>query len=604
MLVIALIIAFTFPIAFLIALKRFDLYQTNKPYLNLLTLAGGVAAYFFAAQINPLFVKTGLASWSQVARFIAPVLEEILKSVILIYLIRQADFNYIVDGALYGFGAGVGFAVMENYEYVVGHPQVALMLALARVFSTNLMHAAGSGIIGTAFAYQRGDKNRKRGAEIIVGGYVVAVVFHALFNAMVGAGAALFVAIGYGVIGLTVIWLIIRRGMKIQKQWVAETLSKADRVTLEETKAVSNIELINEALTPIERRFGKNSAALVRKLIYKQAEIGIKQKLLESASVETRKEDLSAAIRDLRQEMDALRSQIGPYCMMAVREVYIGQEARIWELLNARIAAAGTTQKGGGLWDRVVEKTKKKEIQDPLVLQKLRQAEIFRELSDDALNAVADSVALRRFAPNEALMRKGEDADSFFVVLNGRVKITTADSHGQELIINQVGSGEAIGELSIIDERPRSASVIALEDIEAAELTKESFFALLTQRLDVARGVLKGFSSRLRFSTTYIEKLMDWSQKISAGDFSFLEKAESANENDDEKAARMLSAFYKMGQDVQAREEELKRQVQELTFQIDQERRKREFEEITGTEFYAKLKEQARELRQKRRQDS
>ncbi len=243
---------------------------------------------------------------------------------------------------------------------------------------------------------------------------------------------------------------------------------------------------------------------------------------------------------------------------------------------------------------------------DDLILKKLHETELFQELSDEALKAVAASVSLRCFAPNEILMRKGEDADSFFIILNGRVKITTTDAHGQELIINQVGSGEAIGELSIIDERPRSASVAALEDVETAELTKDAFFSLLAHRLDVARGILRGFSNRLRFSTTYIEKLMDLSQKTSEGDYSFLENVELSNTssgNDDEKATRLLYAFYAMARNVQAREEDLKRQLDELTFQIDQERRKREFEEITSTEFYAKLKERAAELRKKHQQE-
>lgn len=55
---------------------------------------------------------------------------------------------------------------------------------------------------------------------------------------------------------------------------------------------------------------------------------------------------------------------------------------------------------------------------------------------------------------------------------------------------------------------------------------------------------------------------------------------------------------------VKAREDGLKQQVEKLTFQIDQERRKREFEEITSTDFYAKLKEQAQTIRKKRSQDS
>jgi CRP-like cAMP-binding protein len=148
--------------------------------------------------------------------------------------------------------------------------------------------------------------------------------------------------------------------------------------------------------------------------------------------------------------------------------------------------------------------------------------------------------------------------------------------------------------------------VIALENVEALELTRDVFFDLLDDRLDIAQGILRGFSSRLRFSTKYIEKVIDWSQKTAEGDYSFLESAQpiaSGASSDDDKAAQLLSTFYSMVRKVKAREEGLKQQLERLTFQIDQDRRKQEFEEITSTEFYSKLKEQAQTLR-KKRQDS
>jgi CRP-like cAMP-binding protein len=237
------------------------------------------------------------------------------------------------------------------------------------------------------------------------------------------------------------------------------------------------------------------------------------------------------------------------------------------------------------------------------VLQKIRETDFFKELSGDASAAVAEKATMRKFEPNEAMMRKGDPADSFFVILDGHLKIVTTDAKGDEIIINKVGPGESIGELALVDDRPRSAGVIALDEVEALELTKDAFFDLLNHRLDVSLGIMRGFSNRLRFSTTYIEKVIDWSQKTAAGDYSFLEQTQQVDNttgSDDAKAAQLLSAFYSMVTSVKAREENLKQELERLTFEIDQERRKREFEEITGTEFYSKLKEQAKELRQKR----
>ena len=237
------------------------------------------------------------------------------------------------------------------------------------------------------------------------------------------------------------------------------------------------------------------------------------------------------------------------------------------------------------------------------ILNKIRETDFFKELSEDASAAVVEKAEVRKFAMGDAMMRKGDPADSFFVILQGHLKIVTTDAKGDEIIINKVGPGESIGELALVDDRPRSAGVIALDDVEALELTKEAFFDLLDQRLDVSLGIMRGFSNRLRFSTTYIEKVIDWSQKTAEGDYSFLEQTQPITNtvgSDEAKAAQLLSAFYSMVRKVKAREENLKQELERLTFEIDQERRKREFEEITGTEFYSKLKEQARSLRQKR----
>jgi len=358
----ALSVATLIPLVFLFVVRKLDKFGTNKFVYNILNLACGGLAYFLAAQINPAIIHSGLASRNEVVRVLAPVLEEVLKSLFLIYLIQRADFNFIVDGVIYGFGAGIGFAIFENWEYVTGHPTIALSVALARVFSTNLIHATSSGIISAGLAYRRSDLSWK-GWAIIFFGYLFSIGFHIAFNTMVSLGTLLAFAVLFGAIGAAIIWYIIRRGLNLQKLWVAEKLGVADRATKQETKVVSNIDAINEILSPVEQRFGVEKASLVRNLIYKQAEIGIKRKLMDTTSSANKGNEINEIIEGLVQDTNDLRNQIGVYCMMFVRTVYLEQDIQIWNLLNARVAAAGLGQKGGGLWDRV--NTRMKDSHNP-----------------------------------------------------------------------------------------------------------------------------------------------------------------------------------------------------------------------------------------------
>ncbi|NWF65029.1 MAG: PrsW family intramembrane metalloprotease [Chloroflexi bacterium] len=349
----SLLIALLVPVIFLILLRTFDLHKTAKFNRNIFTLICGLGAYAIAAQVNPLIADLGDLPRLQVVRVVAPIVEEIIKSVILIYLVRRADFNYVVDGALYGFGVGIGFALVENVEYLGrASADVVLLLAVARVFSTNLMHATGSGLIGTALAYHRGATNKRLGLLVIFGGYIFAILFHAIFNTLVNMNILLFFAIGYGAAGAALIWFVIRKGMEAQKAWVGEKLGMEDRVTKEETRAVTSIEKMVETLIqPFQERFGEDKVSLVKDLMYKQAEMGIKRKLLEVTPSPTKRKEVEEIIQSLYLEMENLRKQIGMYPMMFVREVYLAHEMRLWDVLQVRIAESGTGQKGGGVWD-------------------------------------------------------------------------------------------------------------------------------------------------------------------------------------------------------------------------------------------------------------
>jgi CRP-like cAMP-binding protein len=237
------------------------------------------------------------------------------------------------------------------------------------------------------------------------------------------------------------------------------------------------------------------------------------------------------------------------------------------------------------------------------ILEHLKKTSIFSGLTDEALSDVARSASARKVAKGDILMKKGEVGDSLFLIQQGWVKIVTEDSKGDELIINKCGPGETIGEMALLDRSPRSATVIALEDAEVVELKQDVFEKVLNQRPDVSLSIIRSYSDRLRFSTTYIEKAIDWAQKIAEGDYSFIDQTQPVMSNaksDDDKATQLLSAFFTMVRRVKEREEGLKQQLEKLTFEIDQARRKQEFEEITSTEFYSRLKEQAKALRQKR----
>ena len=236
-------------------------------------------------------------------------------------------------------------------------------------------------------------------------------------------------------------------------------------------------------------------------------------------------------------------------------------------------------------------------------IAQLQKASLFHGLPETVLSALADQVIKQHLETGQALFRRGDAGDALYIIDHGRVKIVTEDARGGELVLNECGPGEAIGDMSLIDQEPRSASVIALTAVDLLTLKRDDFLEVSNAYPPLAQEIMRRFSARLRYNTTYIEKAIDLTKRIADGDYSFADQIRAETEqnvSDEDKASQLLSAIFQAVQGVKGREDDLKEQLQKLTLEIDEARRKQEFDELTSTDFYANLKAQAARLRQQR----
>ncbi|MEJ5241165.1 MAG: cyclic nucleotide-binding domain-containing protein [Anaerolineales bacterium] len=233
------------------------------------------------------------------------------------------------------------------------------------------------------------------------------------------------------------------------------------------------------------------------------------------------------------------------------------------------------------------------------IVRSLERSLLFGNQPKETLALIGQQFRVRTLSSGEILFRKGEQGDALFIVAEGRLQIVTQNAQGDEVILNECGVGETIGEMSLVDESPRSATVIALEPTVMLELKREDFLQLLDEQPKIALLLLLTLISRLRFATTYIEKATEWSRKVSQGDYAFIEESVPLR-GAEEKAQQFLGAFFQMVRDVQQREQALRQQIQALQIEVDEVRRRQAVEELTATEFYHTLRQQAQELRRHR----
>lgn len=127
----------------------------------------------------------------------------------------------------------------------------------------------------------------------------------------------------------------------------------------------------------------------------------------------------------------------------------------------------------------------------------LRQTPLFNGLEDDALERLVAMSTQIELAPGEYLMHEDDMGDSMYVIMEGTLQVRKKAGE-TEVVLAERGAGEVIGEMSVLDQAPRVASVIALTPVRALQIDQETFMALIDWSPSAARVILKTFAQRIR----------------------------------------------------------------------------------------------------------
>jgi len=161
-------------LCFLGALVLLDSYKLVRLRAVVAAVVAGMAvagiAYFINGELLAHF------DFHFYTRYVSPILEEALKALIIFALIRAHRIGFLVDGAIYGFAVGAGFAVIENLDYLTLAPHAGLGTWFVRGFGTAIMHGGATAIFAVAAVALL----ERRYAYLP--GFGLAVVLHALFN--------------------------------------------------------------------------------------------------------------------------------------------------------------------------------------------------------------------------------------------------------------------------------------------------------------------------------------------------------------------------------------------------------------------------------------
>ena len=542
-LLISVLVGIAVPLASVYVIERFDIFGSASRRNILVSLVyGATVAFFGAFALNTLTVRLLVSAgmpnaqaYNVVVGLTAPILEELLKSLILIWLIRQPSFKYAVDGAIYGFSVGIGFAVAENLLYISNNPTAALGLTISRVLSTTMMHASVSAVVGFMLGRLRRASRNQRALPVV--GILIAVSVHILYNNLVltldGVGLLLVaIVIGLGSAS-AIIWLMNRDLARERGGMVTALDEDATGVSHGEALAIQRMggASLEELLGELGDQIGDENVSLIRRLLITQANIGILRNNLASANVSPRlREAWEREIAERQQEFQDIRGELNRSALDYMQRMFPSDDATMQKWAADELAKGDSA--GLHLFDMFMRSSGLSEnlTADQLVdrAERLHRIDFFSGVDLADLENLSRGISVTTYAPGDRLFDAGEEGDAMYLVDSGRLAIFRVDDQGREQLFRTFAEGSVVGEIAVLDGGPRSASARADGPLTALVLRREMFRMYVQSRPQVIVAVLRELVEKNRFTTGTVERGVQQISDIARGHYQAVARAAEA----------------------------------------------------------------------------
>lgn len=313
-------------LALLVLLDSFKLVSMRQVLPAL--AAGGVAAVI-GAKANVALLEASGVSTTAYSRYAAPLLEEALKALWIVPLIRRRRVGFLVDAAILGFAVGTGFALVENVEYLRALAERRALLWLARGFGTAVLHGATTAVFAM-LAKGLSDRHPAWPHAAMVPGLLAAAGAHSLYNHFflppLLAAAVLLLAVPLLLIA------VFAHSEQATRAWLGGGLD-SDLELIESIVSGQLLETrIGGYLRTLSARFPGEVVADMLCLVRIQAELSIRAKgllLAREAGLDAPVgEDVRANLAELRY----LERSIGRTGLLALAPILRRSSRDLWQV--------------------------------------------------------------------------------------------------------------------------------------------------------------------------------------------------------------------------------------------------------------------------------
>ncbi|HYQ96522.1 MAG TPA: PrsW family glutamic-type intramembrane protease [Candidatus Eisenbacteria bacterium] len=314
-------------VLFLAALILVDSYKLVSRRSIAAALAAGAAAAGVSFLANRLLLAFHLDE-IVLRRYVAPLLEESIKAIYLVYLVRSARVGFLVDAAILGFAVGTGFALVENLYYAGTMRDAAAGLWIVRGLGTAVMHGSATAIVGI-LSKSLTDRRGSGSLGLFLPGIALATAAHALFNHVL---LNPFVSTAVMLIAMPLlVGLVYERSDKGTRDWLGVGLDA-------DVELLDSIESGRIADTPVGayltslNRFSGPVVADMLCLLRIHLELSLRAKgilIARAAGVEV---PVDIQVRENFQEMKYLERSIGKTGKIAILPFMRTSNRDLWQL--------------------------------------------------------------------------------------------------------------------------------------------------------------------------------------------------------------------------------------------------------------------------------
>ena len=316
-------------VIFLVVLVYMDSYKLVRLNTVLWVIGCGaltaVASYF----VNGMLIGPSNLEFIEFSRYVAPLVEETLKGLVMVYLFRTSRIGFQVDAAILGFAVGAGFALVENFYYLYSGAGSHMGVWIVRGFGTAIMHGGVTAIF-SVLAQTLTERQVSFRPLLYLPGLLVASILHSVFNHF--PGSPVMATMGTLLLLPPLLWLIFRRSARATHDWL-EVNFDADTTLLEQLSSPDfRDSKIGLYLSELRNKF--DGPVVVDMLCYLRiyTELAVRAKgmlLMRENGIEM---PVGEETREKFQELRFLEKNIGKTGCLAMRPFLQLERKDLWQL--------------------------------------------------------------------------------------------------------------------------------------------------------------------------------------------------------------------------------------------------------------------------------